>query len=238
MKISIQPNPVKSGKYRVVLHTGRIEAMESFLKYAETSSTVGRSDVRAVFEVARNWIVFNASDGQEVDLGPLGRSRLGMKGDLTDIDQKIMDSDVEMSISWILPNEMKNEIRTLGDEILREHIGPDSKAPEILTARLIMPDSTDCHIANSYQSSSPLRLSGYRLDYDYKNEDEGVFLIPDGLMASDALKVGRMMQIKPNEIILIMPDLVSGQQTVEIRRRWPRNSTNIQRARLKISPME
>ena len=93
MKISLQDNPVKPGTKRIVVHPGAGSSFDDFVSFAE-SSTVRRADVLAVMACAEEWITRQASNGREVDLGPLGRSRLGMRGKFKGLPEQITENKV------------------------------------------------------------------------------------------------------------------------------------------------
>ncbi len=110
MKVSIQANTLRPGTYRVILHTGTRATFEDFIRHAEGGSTVTRADAVAVLTAAAEWVRQLAFQGREADLGPLGRSRLGMKGSFDTIPDRIEDADVTLSIAWVLPGPLKRAV--------------------------------------------------------------------------------------------------------------------------------
>ena len=93
MKISLQDNPVKPGTKRIVVHPGAGSSFDDFVSFAE-SSTVRRADVLAVMACAEEWITRQASNGREVDIAPVGRSRLGMRGKFKGLPEQITENKV------------------------------------------------------------------------------------------------------------------------------------------------
>ncbi|MBN2588227.1 MAG: hypothetical protein JXA96_00060, partial [Sedimentisphaerales bacterium] len=115
MKISFQNNPLIPGEQRVVLHTGKRLSYDDFLDHAASSTLLSKTDCIAVLDCAARWLGISAGRGREADLGPLGRSRLGMKGKFKAAPERLENSDVQMSMSWILPNTLKKTVAKVAD---------------------------------------------------------------------------------------------------------------------------
>ena len=216
MKISVQDNPLKAGQKRIVLHTGRRFTLEQFLAHAEGSSTLTRADCLAVLNCAAEWVKTAAASGREADLGPLGRSRLGMKGTFDGSDEKIEDADVKMTISWILPPEMKRFAAKAGNNVLRERTEAKDKAPAVAGAVRILPDARLDDTANRYGPGQPLRIDGWRLNYDTSQPDEGVFLIAED---GSETKIETVVSVMPKQLVVMMAADAAGIYRLEVRRR-------------------
>lgn len=216
MKISLQNNPLKPGKKRIVLHTGRRLSYEDFLDHAASSSTLTRSDVLAAFNCAAEWIKNATAGGREADLGPLGRSRLGMKGKFARLVERIEDADVKMTINWILPPELKQFAEKAGARIVRERIEAEDKAPAPAEARRILANAQPDPVANRYAPGEPLLIYGWRLNYDTTQADEGVFLIAED---GTEQQIEQVVSILPKQILCIMGTDTTGVYRLQVRRR-------------------
>ncbi len=219
MRVSVQPNTVKPGTYRLVLHTGRLASFEDFIRHVEGGSTVTRADAVAVLSAAADWVRQCAAMGREVDLGPLGRSRLGMKGVFETIPQRIEDADVTLTISWVLPGKMKRAVARAGAGLVRERVQAVPKRPIIAEARRILPGGVPDDHPNRYTPGQAVRLYGSRLDYDPARADEGVFLIAEDHTET---RVELVAINSPKQVLYIMPSDASGSYYVIVRRRHER----------------
>lgn len=218
MDISLQENPFKPGTYRVVLHTGDSSSFEDFLQFTDRSTTISRADAIAVLTVAAEWITARAKQGREVNLGPLGRSRLGMKGSFDSMPQRVEDSDVQLTISWILPGKMRRQVAGAGGQLVRQRIAPRPKAPMVLDVRPLLDNAMPAKVLDRYVADGALRIYGARLDYDNEREDEGVFLIDE---QNNAARVQRVFLNSPSKLLVLMPADAAGNYRLEVRRRHP-----------------
>ena len=219
MNISIQPNKVRPGTYRVVLHTGGRASFEDFIRHVEGGSTVTRADALAVLTAAAEWVRSLAFQGREADLGPLGRSRLGMRGSFDAIPERVEDADVTLTITWVLPGALKRAVARGGARLVRRRIEPAPKRPNPLEARRILSGGVPDSQPGRYVAGEALRVSGARLDYDAARPDEGLFLVADD--ASET-RVEQVFTNEPAQLAFLMPSDASGRYTVLIRRRHPR----------------
>jgi len=216
MRISLQDNPLKAGDKRIVLHTGQRFTLADFLEHAEGSSTLTRADVLAVFNCASEWVKSAAAQGREADLGSLGRSRLGMKGKFDRMPEKIEDTDVKMTINWILPPELKRFTAKAGAEIIRERVDAKGKSPAPAEARRILANAELDIVANRYAAGEPLRIDGWRLNYDTTKADEGVFLIAED---GSEQRGEQVVSVMPKQIVCMMADDAAGILRLQVRRR-------------------
>jgi len=221
MKVAVEPNPVKDGTYRVVLHTGERASFDEFLEFAEGRSTVTRADMLAVLSEAARWIESEAARGREVDLGPLGRSRLGMKGVFEDRPHEIEDKDVRLTIGWVLPRAMKEDVAKAGARLVRHRVESLPKAPDIIEARALLKSSQPAPPRNRYVPGRTLSVTGHRLDYDLAQPDEGVYLIAPGVPES---RIDTAFRVTPSEILFTMPPDATGAYTLEVHRRHPKQT--------------
>jgi len=221
MKVAIEPNPVKPGTYRVVLHTGARTTFESFLAHAEGRSTVTRADIVAVLAEVVEWVEFQATQGREVDLGPMGRSRLGMKGQFEERPKEIEDKDVRLTIGWVLPRALKEDVAKAGVKLVRHRVSSLPKAPDITEARAVLANTQPAPELSRYVPGMPLCLTGERLDYDLAQPDEGVYLIAPGVPEIRITTAGR---VTPTEILFTMPPDATGAYTLQVRRRHPKQT--------------
>ena len=229
MKVSIQANTLRPGTYRVILHTGTRATFEDFIGHVEGGSTITRADALAVLTAAAEWVRQLAFQGREADLGPLGRSRLGMKGTFDAIPERIEDADVKLSIAWVLPGVLKREVAKAGARLVRRRVEPAPKRPNPIEARRILPDGIPDPQPGRYVAGEAMRVSGARLDYDATRPDEGLFLVaPD---ASET-RVEQVFTNEPAQLAFLMPSDASGPYTVLIRRRHPRGHGPLLEGRL------
>ena len=229
MKISIQESAVRPGTYRVVLHTGQRAAFEDFIRHVEESSTITRADALAVLTAAAEWVQQMAARGREADLGPLGRSRLGMKGVFTSIPERVEDADVTLNVTWVLPRALKRAVAQAGRELIRERVAPAPKQPHIAEARRILAGGVPDPHPGRYTPGEPLRLYGTRLDYDAGRSDEGVFLIAED---GSVTRVEQVFANEPKQVAFLMPADAQGSYIIEIHRRHPRGHGPLLEGRL------
>ena len=216
MRISIQENTLRPGTYRVILHTGDRATFEDFINHAEGGSTLTRADAVAVLTSAAEWVRRRAFEGREADLGPLGRSRLGMRGTFDAIPDRVEDADVTLTISWVLPGAMKRAVGNAGAELVRQRVEPDPKLPNPQEARRILPGGTPDEQPGRYVPGGAVRLYGARLDYDAGLIDEGVFLVSEGGIET---RVERVVINEPKQVMFLMPDAATGSYHLRVRRR-------------------
>ena len=237
MRVSVQENPVKPGTYRVVLHTGRKAAYEDFLKYASESCTVGRADILAVFQTALEWMHITARQGREADFGPLGQTRLGMKGQFDSRPVRIFDKDVRMTVGWQVTREMRKAAAEYGKSIVRQRVSAVSKVPCPKDAWRVLPNAKPDPVPNRYEPNQAMLLRGLDLDYDTSREDEGVFLIDE---AGIAERMTRVFSVEPSQIMFMMPEDAEGTYRVEVRRRHLPDQTSpyIGYLEPRLSPVE
>ena len=221
MHVAIEPNPVKPGTYRVVLHTGARTTFESFLAHAEGRSTVTGADILAVLREVVEWVEFQAAQGREVDLGPMGRSRLGMKGQFDARPKEIEDKDVRLTIGWVLPRAMKKRLAKAGAGLVRDRVESLPKAPDIIETRAVLEYTQPAPVPDRYVPGMPLCVTGCRLDYDLVQPDEGVYLIAPGVPEIRITTAGR---VTPTEILFTMPPDATGAYTLQVRRRHPKQT--------------
>jgi hypothetical protein len=65
MKVSIQPNRVRPGSYRAVLHTGSRGSFDDFIAHVEDASTIAPADALAVLTAAAAWVRQLAAQGRD-----------------------------------------------------------------------------------------------------------------------------------------------------------------------------
>ncbi len=229
MKVSIQANTLRPGTYRVILHTGTRATFEDFIRHVEGGSTVTRADALAVLTAAAEWVRQLAFQGREADLGPLGRSRLGMKGSFDAVPDRIEDADVTLSIAWVLPGPLKRAVAQGGARLVRRRVEPAPKRPNPLEARRILPGGVPDSQPGRYAAGEAMRVSGARLDYDAARPDEGLYLV-----AADESEraVEQVFTNEPAQLAFLMPADASGPYVVLIRRRHPRGHGPLLEGRL------
>ena len=229
MKISVQENPTKPGTYRIVLHPGRRASFDDFLNHIEGSTALTRGDALACLTAAADWVRRQALEGREADLGPLGRSRLGMKGTFDQRPERIDDSDVTLTVSWILRSAFKRSIAKQGGRLVRERVAPGTKAAVLAEARRIMPNALPDDVPGRYAPGCGMRIYGTRLDFDQTMPDEGVFLVtPAGVET----RMEQAFIVQPKQIMFLMPADAAGPYGVVVRRRHPKEYGDLLTGRL------
>lgn len=223
MRVSVQENPVKPGTYRLVLHTGRSASFDQFLKHASGSSTLSRADILAVFQAASEWLLITAREGREANFGPLGRTRLGMKGQFDLPPERIEDADVQLTMSWILPGEITKRVAQFGRELVRQRVSPRPKQPNPGQAWRVLSDATRDPVPYRYEPGCTMLVFGNSLDYDTSREDEGVFLVDE---AGTAARITRIYLHEPSQIMFGMPEDATGTYRLEVRHRHPKGKGN------------
>ena len=229
MRVSIQENTLRPGTYRVILHTGDRATFADFVRHVEGSSTITRADAVAVLTAAAEWVRQKAFGGREADLGPMGRSRLGMKGSFETIPDRVEDADVTLSIAWVLPGPMKLAVARAGGRLVRQRVEPAPKGPNLAEARRILPGGIPDERPGRYLPGHALRLYGARLDYDAARADEGVFLV-----AEDGSETGveQVFTNEPKQVAFLMPAGAADPYVLLLRRRHPRGHGPLLEGRL------
>ena len=237
MRVSVQENALKPGKYRVVLHTGESASFEQFLDHVSYGTTLSRPDILAVFQAAKEWMLMTAGDGREANFGPLGRTRLGMKGQFDKVPERIEDADVQLTLSWVLPGEIAKRVAVFGKELVRKRVDPEPKWPNPYDARRVLSDASHDPVQNRYAPGCVMLLSGANLDYDSSQEDEGVFLIDE---AGSATRMTQVCVHEPSRVMFQMPYDAEGTYRLEVRRRHPKGKGNPLTGRLQypLVPVE
>ena len=221
MKISFQDNPLKPGEQRVVLHTGRRFSYDDFLDHASMSSTLSRSDCIAVLDCAARWLESSAANGREADLGPLGRSRLGMKGKFKAVPERLDAGDVQMTMSWILPNSLKQSVAQAAGGIDKKRVQPDEKKPDVMLALNELCGGEPESKKNTYTPGKILKIVGNRLNYYLTHDDEGVFVTDE---SGSTRKIEEVATVQPKQIVCLMPNDLHGSLKLEVRRRTKTNN--------------
>ncbi len=219
VKVSSVPSVIAGGRYRLVLHTAGALGFDAFLAFAERSSTVTRADALAVLERAATWVVACAAEGRECELGPLGRSRLGLKGVFDQRPERILDEDVRLTVSWVFPPKLREEVRTAGGRLSRDQVQSRPADPQIDAVRGFIGGLNQWQ-DGAYQAGGALELIGHRLKFNRARVDEGVFLAAmDG--TEPYHRVQQYLQIFPRKVVCVIPPELagSGGLRVELRKR-------------------
>lgn len=218
IKISLQENSLKPGSQRAVLHTGRALNFEEFQEYCEAKSSLSATDALTVAHLMEEWIAFNAAKGQEVDLGPLGRSRLGMKGSFTDSPKRILDKEVQLTLSWIFPRKLKDRVAKAGAKLVRQRVNPVDKSPFVQQIKALDINGQLLPRENIYIPGQFIRIYGARLKFNPSADDEGVF-IQKG--KKQPTKLTEVLRITQQELLVRIPEDITGKCKLRVVRRHP-----------------
>lgn len=216
----LEPNPVKPDTYRAVLLTGKKASFEMFLDHCALSSTVARADAMAVVEIMRQWIIARAKEGTEVDFGPLGYTRLGMKGVFTSRKQKIEEDEYDITIGFTAARKLQKDVNLAAKKAGLQRRSPPSSFPNINSVRDMMTDTR-----NAYYAGGLLQVYGSRLKFNPDKNDEGVFL----QSPSDGRPQRCQQYIKATDtrIHAIIPESITGPQNLTVKRRHPPSRKNL-----------
>lgn len=235
VKVSIQPNPTQSGKYRAVLHTGRKATYADFLEHVQGSCTVTEADAQAVLIAAAQWIEKRATEGRAVDLGPLGYSRLAMKGSFAKSPKRIFDKEVKLNISWILPRKLKQRVAKKGEDLVRSRVYADDKQPHIADAREVLSNGERGPNSKTYRAGGALRIAGHRLNYNKQLTDEGVYIRKAG--AKRWQRIEYVISVAPSEVLFLMPAELTDDVELELRRRHLANGNVLKSNSVLLKPV-
>lgn len=213
VRLSIVKSAVADGKYRVALQTGRRSGFEEFLNWVQDASALTASDARAAIHMAAEWIVHRAAEGRECDLGPLGRSRLGMKGVFDELPERVLDDDVTLTVSWVFPNKLKKQVKHAGDRMVRLHRNALPTAPNILDVKCFS-TAVQGWERNCWEPGGVLHLYGSHLKFDLAREDEGVFLkrLSDG----ETVRLERYLDVYDKNVRCLIPSELAGWRMVTV----------------------
>ncbi len=209
------------GKLRVALVTGKRYPLEAFLEYCEQGSTITTADARAVLDSAASWIATCAKRGRTCDLGPLGHSRLALRGAFESRPKKIMDKDVTLKATWVLSRQIKNQVIIAGRALVRKKVAPDHGA------KFTIVESFDSKLsgwqANTWRAGAVLRIRGARLKFDSSQTDEGVFVSAKG---KHWTRLTTYQDVRPAEVRAVVPPELarSGTLKLAVRNRRQKNS--------------
>ncbi|WP_309380683.1 hypothetical protein [Cerasicoccus frondis] len=218
VKVSVQDNPVKPGSKRLILHTGERVGFAEFQQYCRERGGVSETQAGAVVELMQEWLALNATKGREVDFGPLGRTRLGMKGSFDDTPGRILDKQVKLTISWILPRKLQARIAQAGEKLVRRRVNANSKAPIVQQVKALDEKGQELTEPNVYVAGGFVRIRGAQLNYDPAGEDEGVFLIRP---RKAAVQLTTVVPISRHELLARIPDDFTGAAKLRVIRRHP-----------------
>ena len=141
-----------------------------------------------------------------------------MKGTFDKLPERIEDSDVALTISWLLPGKLKRAVAKEGARLVRERIAPSIKAPNPVEARRILPNATPDDVPGRYTPGCAMRIHGSRLDFDVSKPDEGAFLVTPGGVET---RMEQAFVVQPKQIMFLMPADAAGQYRLLVRRRHP-----------------
>ena len=99
-----------------------------------------------------------------------------MKGKFKSVPERLDAGDVEMTMSWILPNAMKQSVAKAANGIDKKRIQPEEKKPQV---DLVLNELLGCESEtkqNTYTPGKILKIVGNRLNYYLTHDDEGVFV--------------------------------------------------------------
>ncbi|WP_269541152.1 hypothetical protein [Cerasicoccus fimbriatus] len=196
----------------MVWHTGATVGFEEFQDYREAKSALSAT------QLMHDWIALNAAKGQEVDLGPLGRSRLGMKGSFTGSPKRILDKQVTLTLAWIFPRKLKERVANAGAKLVRKRVAPVVKEPLVQQIKAVEANGQLHPAADIYVPGQFIRIYGARLKFNPAAEDEGVFIIKG---KQKPRRLTEALRITQQELLVRIPDDVSGQCKLRVVRRHP-----------------
>lgn len=209
----LEPNPVRPGKYRAVLVRGKKLSLKDFLRHVEkTSSTIGVPDVLGTIKVMADWIELHAANGQGVDFGLLGHTRLGLSGSFDSRDARLEEKDYKLTIGWQLSSQLRKAVRAAGYKAELVRISKPTRPPWIRNVVDLITKQYDV-----YTPAGLLELRGQYLKFDAEMKDEGVFFrTAEGQpeVRAEHYGVNRRQTIQ-----LLVPQELTGTQQVLIRRR-------------------
>jgi len=217
LRVNIEPTKGKGqGKYRAILQPGSRISFDEFLDSAVEGTTLSRADIMAVTSCINRWIVNWAGRGREVDLGPLGRSRLGVRGSFDKPPQELNAGDLELSLGWIFTTEIREQIRGVGRKATLEKVGPKTQLPSVDAVRAF--DSQDSEWKLScWKAGSTLHLEGDRLKFDRRRKDEGLFYKPFSAKGSTKWKrLDTYLNVFPKNVYVLIPEELAGLGNLKI----------------------
>ncbi|MBN2590016.1 MAG: DUF4469 domain-containing protein, partial [Sedimentisphaerales bacterium] len=144
------------------------------------------------------------------------------------------NSDVQMSMSWILPNTLKKTVAKVADGIDKKRVDPAEKNPDVMLALNELCGDEAESKKNTYTPGKILKIVGNRLNYYLTQEDEGVFVTDENGVTR---KIDEVATVQPKQIVCLMPNDLHGKLKLEIRRRTKTNNPVLLRGELR-GPLE
>ena len=208
----LEPNPVKPVSMRAVLLRGDKAGFDAFLEHCEDASTVGQADALAVVQMMVGWIEQHAAFGREVDFGPLGQTRLGMRGVFEPGEESIRPDEWRLTIGWEVARRLCARVDQRAKQAGLERRPRPSRGPFVASVVDLMSGSAD-----TYTPSGLLELRGSRLKFDTARADEGVFLRPAA--GGPEVRLERYLSVFPTTVNTQILATVAGTQVLIVRRR-------------------
>ncbi len=208
----LQDNPLKPGSHRAILLRSHKVSFDAFLDHCATASTVGRADALAVVEMMRGWIESHASDGREVDFGPLGQTRLGMAGVFEPGEPSIRPDAWRLTVGWQVARRLQARVDHRAKKAGLERRPQPNRGPYVASVRDLMSGTTD-----AYTPGGLLELRGSRLKFDESQADEGVFFRPAA--GGPEVRADRYLAVFPKTIQVQVPATLTDPQHLIVRRR-------------------
>lgn len=212
IRYHLEPNPVKKGGFRAILSRGKKSPVNEFLKYCEANSSVSRIDAAAVLEFMADWIADNARDGREADFGPVGQSRLGIKGDFQEQGDWVEETEIQLTCGWQVSRSLARRVEQTGRESAKERIQQKPKSPEIHSVKSVASNQE-----RVYTPGNILEIRGQYLKFNPKRADEGIFL--RRAEEDSEARLEYYQTIFPKKIVALVPSYLSGRQNLFIRSR-------------------
>ena len=210
LRYHLDENPVKKTRFRAILSRGKKTGLQEFLDFCEKKSSVSAADARTVVELMADWVVENARKGREADFGPVGQSRLGLKGDFDVQGDWVQEAGMRLTAGWQVSRDLARRVREAGDKAKKVRIRQKSKKPKIDEVR-----SAASKKKNVYTPGNILEIRGVYLKFDPKRSDEGVFLRQKKGASETRLKF--YQTVYPKKIVALVPEDLSGTREILVR---------------------
>lgn len=219
LHVSVTKSALATAKrpYRAVLHPGKRRTYEEFVRFATLSSTVSPADLEATVSLMVQWLEDTASSGQECDLGPLGRSRLGVKGSFARVPRRLLAKDLRLTLSWIFPRRLQERVAVLAAKGSVRKVETKAQAPVVRVVRAYNSEAR-AWVADAWQAGSILHIKGINLKFDPDDPEVGVFLQSQ---TGTAVRLGSYLGVFDRNVQVEVPESLAGSQRLrmEMRRR-------------------
>lgn len=194
--------------------------INEFLRYCERSTTLTSADMKAALDCMCNWVRYAAELGKEADFGELGRTRLGIRAQVTKFDDGLDPDKTLLTVSFQVSRQLRQNVADMARSSGFEYVPLQRETPrpriDSVVDRTVKQEGV-------YAVGHMLRLTGERLKFDEQRQDEGVFFKSAGAAEMRGVE---FIHVARRRVDVRVPDGLSGPVDIVLRNRgWSKIET-------------